>query len=120
MSSPTRTARAWLGAATAVFALTFFGVVSTAGAVPLTGNLNIPGDYATLALAINDLNAQGVGAGGVTLNLVAGNPQTAPLGGYVIGGSGSLVLTTTSAANGSRSRATGTPSRRSLPRRPAC
>ena len=67
--------------------------------MPLTGTKNIPGDYATLAAAITDLNAQGVGAGGVTLNLLAANPQTAPAGGYVIGGTGSLVLTTTSAAN---------------------
>ncbi len=63
----------------------------------LTGIKNIPGDYATLALAITDLNTQGVGTGGVTLNLVAGNPQTAPSGGYIIGNTGSLVLTTTSA-----------------------
>src|SRR5262245_48049268 len=65
----------------------------------LTGTKNIPGDYLTLADAINDLNASGVGAGGVTLNLVAGNPQTTPAGGYVIGGTGSLVLTTSSLAN---------------------
>ncbi len=65
----------------------------------ISGVKNIPGDYATLALAITDLNAQGVGAGGVTLNLLAGNPQTAPAGGYVIGGAGSLVLGTASAAN---------------------
>ncbi len=65
----------------------------------LTGTKNIPGDYATLAAAITDLNTQGVGAGGVTLNVIAGNPQTAPAGGYVIGNTGSLVLTTTSAAN---------------------
>ena len=50
----------------------------------LTGTKNIPGDYADLALAITDLNTQGVGAGGVVLNLVAGNPQTAPAGGYTI------------------------------------
>ncbi len=50
----------------------------------LTGVKNIPGDYADLATAIADLNTQGVGAGGVTLNLVAGNPQTAPAGGYSI------------------------------------
>ena len=65
----------------------------------LTGTKNIPGDYPDLATAISTLNTQGVGAGGVTLNLVASNPQTAPAGGYVIGGTGSLVLTTTSAAN---------------------
>lgn len=65
----------------------------------LTGTKNIPGDYADLATAITDLNTQGVGVGGVTFNLLAGNPQTAPAGGYIIGGTGSLVLTTASAAN---------------------
>ena len=50
----------------------------------ITGTKNIPGDYADLAAAIADLNAVGVGAGGVTLNLVAGNPQTGPVGGYSI------------------------------------
>ena len=65
----------------------------------LTGVKNIPGDYASLDLAIADLNTQGVGLGGVALNLVSSNPQTAPLGGYVIGGAGSLVLTTASATN---------------------
>jgi CSLREA domain-containing protein len=63
----------------------------------LTGLKNVPGDYATLALAITDLNANGVGAGGVTFNVTAA--QTAPAGGYVIGGAGSLVLTSSSAAN---------------------
>ena len=56
----------------------------------LTGTKNIPGDYADLAAAITDLNTQGVGAGGVTLNLIAGNPQTAPVGGYSITASGAL------------------------------
>jgi hypothetical protein len=41
----------------------------------LTGAKNIPGDYATLAAAITDLNAQDVG--GVTLSLFAGNTDTA-------------------------------------------
>jgi hypothetical protein len=76
-----------------------FAVTVKASAVPLTGTKNIPGDYATLSLAITDLNTQGVGAGGVTINLLSGNPETAPSGGYVIGGAGSLVLTTTSALN---------------------
>jgi len=65
----------------------------------LTGTKNIPGNYATLAAAISDLNLQGVGAGGVTLNLLAGNPQTAPAGGYIIGDVGSLVLTSASVTN---------------------
>jgi hypothetical protein len=96
MKTSAGTARAWLVAITTAFAL--LGFASTAAA-QLTGTLNIPTDYATLAAAITDLNAQGVGAGGVTLNLEAGYPETAPAGGYVIGGAGSLVLTTASAAN---------------------
>ncbi|MBK9225472.1 MAG: hypothetical protein IPL67_00020 [Ignavibacteria bacterium] len=76
-----------------------FAVTIKASAAPLTGTKNIPGDYATLSLAITDLNTQGVGAGGVIINLLSGNPETAPSGGYVIGGVGSLVLTTTSALN---------------------
>ena len=74
---------------------------------PLTGTFNIPGDYATLAAAIADLNTQGVG-GPVILNVLAGNPQTSPSaagttgGGYIIGGTGSLILaggTATSSTN---------------------
>src|SRR5438477_8300711 len=58
----------------------------------LTGTKNIPGDYATLTAAITALNTSGVGAGGVTLNVIAGNAQTAPSGGYTIGGAGSAIL----------------------------
>ena len=83
----------------ALGALNFLALGGTAAAVPLTGTLNIPGDYVSLDAAIIDLNAQGVGSGGVTLNLVAGNPQTAPAGGYVVGGAGSLVLTTSNATD---------------------
>jgi hypothetical protein len=73
-----------------------FAAISNA---QLTGTKNIPGDYTSLETAITDLNTQGVGAGGVVLNLLAGNPQIAPAGGYVIGGTGSAVLTTASATN---------------------
>ena len=38
----------------------------------LTGTKTIPGTYPTLAAAITDLNAQGVGAGGVTFSIAAG------------------------------------------------
>ena len=79
--------------------LAFALFASSSFAQALTGTKNIPGDYATLEAAIADLNLEGVGAGGVTLNLVAGNPQTAPAGGYVVGGATSQVLTTSSAAN---------------------
>lgn len=79
--------------------LIFTLLFAMAASAQLTGPKSIPGDYADLAAAIADLNTQGVGVGGVTFNLVAGNPQTAPAGGYVIGGAGSAVLTTASAAN---------------------
>ena len=65
----------------------------------LTGTKTIPVDYPTLAAAITDLNTQGVGAGGVFITIAPGNPQTAPAGGYVIGGTGSAVLTTSSLSN---------------------
>src|SRR4051794_35406839 len=76
----------------------YFGMAPGASA-QISGTKNIPGDYPTLAAAIVDLDNQGVGAGGVTLNLLAANPETAPLGGYVIGGAGSPLLTTSSNAN---------------------
>ncbi len=41
----------------------------------LTGTKSIPGDYATVSAAITDLNAQGVGAGGVTFNVAAGHTE---------------------------------------------
>lgn len=43
---------------------------------PLTGTKTIPGDYATLTAAINDLNLNGVGAGGVAFNVAAGSTLT--------------------------------------------
>ncbi len=42
----------------------------------LTGTKTIPGDYASVALAITDLNTQGVGAGGVIFNVAAGYTET--------------------------------------------
>lgn len=44
----------------------------------LTGPKAIPGDYASVAAAITDLNTQGVGAGGVTFNVAAGYTETLP------------------------------------------
>ncbi len=42
----------------------------------LTGIKTIPGDYASLQLAVTDLNTQGVGTGGVTFNISAGYTET--------------------------------------------
>jgi hypothetical protein len=76
----------WRTAALAAVSILLPGMLSA----QLTGTKNIPGDYATLEAAIIDLNTQGVGAGGVTLNVLPGNLQTAPVGGYQITASGSL------------------------------
>jgi len=43
---------------------------------PLTGVKTIPGNYPTIAVAISDLNAQGVGTGGVTFSITAGYNET--------------------------------------------
>ena len=64
--------------------LFFFVFAGNTLRAQLTGTKNIPGDYADLTAAISDLNIQGVGAGGVTFNVLAGNPQSAPAGGYSI------------------------------------
>lgn len=61
----------------------------------VTGTKSIPGDYATLAAAITDLNTNGVGAGGATINLTT--TETAPTGGYLIGSA--TLNASTSAAN---------------------
>ncbi len=42
----------------------------------LTGIKTIPGDYASLELAVAALNTQGVGSGGVTFNIAAGYTET--------------------------------------------
>jgi trimeric autotransporter adhesin len=42
----------------------------------LTGVKTIPGDYSTIQAAIADLNALGVGSGGVTFNVAAGHTET--------------------------------------------
>ncbi|MFZ4523456.1 MAG: T9SS type A sorting domain-containing protein [Bacteroidales bacterium] len=42
----------------------------------LTGTKTIPGNYPSLASAINALNTQGVGSGGVTFNIAAGYTET--------------------------------------------
>lgn len=70
--------------------VSLFIFITTTLSAQLTGTKNIPGDYTDLASAIIDLNTQGVGVGGVTLNLITGNPQTAPAGGYIITASGTV------------------------------
>ncbi len=51
-------------------------LLSTLSFGQLTGVKTIPGDYATVQAAVVDLNAQGVGAGGVIFNVAAGHTET--------------------------------------------
>jgi hypothetical protein len=51
-------------------------LITSASFGQLTGTKSIPGDYATLELAITDLNTQGVGAGGVIFDIAAGHTET--------------------------------------------
>ncbi|MBL8031812.1 MAG: hypothetical protein JNK33_05845, partial [Candidatus Doudnabacteria bacterium] len=62
-------------------ALTTLGIIMSLASVStiqaqLTGVKTIPGDYATITLAVADLNTQGVGAGGVVFNVAAGYTET--------------------------------------------
>ncbi|MBK9227584.1 MAG: hypothetical protein IPL67_11175 [Ignavibacteria bacterium] len=41
----------------------------------LSGTRTIPTDYATIALAVQDLNIQGVGGGGIVFNVLAGHTE---------------------------------------------
>lgn len=59
-----------------MFLIALMLLLSTTVFGQLTGTKNIPGDYATLSLAIADLNTQGVGSGGVTFNVAAGHTET--------------------------------------------
>ena len=53
--------------------LVLFAGISNA---QLTGTKTIPGDYASVAAAVTDLNTVGVGTGGVTFNVAAGYSET--------------------------------------------
>ncbi|PZF70867.1 Ig-like domain-containing protein [Taibaiella soli] len=52
----------------------------------LSGTVTVPSTtYPDLSSVVTALNTQGVGTGGVTINVTASNTQTAPAGGYVLG-----------------------------------
>jgi hypothetical protein len=56
----------------ALVLLLFIAGVLTNYAQPLTGIKTIPGDFANLTVAVDSLNAKGVGTGGVTFQVSAG------------------------------------------------
>jgi hypothetical protein len=76
------------------------------GQAQLTGTKNIPGDYATLAAAITDLNTVGVGSGGVVLNVAAA--QTATGTALQINATGTASAPITIQGNGNTISYTGT------------
>ena len=68
-----------------VLALTLFLLMMVCNAnAQLTGTKTIPGTYASIKLAIDDLNANGVGTGGVTFDIAPGYTETIPMGGLII------------------------------------
>lgn len=56
---------------------------------PITGAKSVPGNYSSIKMAIDSLNFNGVGAGGVTFNVLATWTETAPTGGYRMTATGS-------------------------------
>jgi hypothetical protein len=70
------------------FALLILGSGSLFGQV--SGTKTIPTDYATIAAFITDINTNGIGAGGVTLNVPSGYTETAPAGGFSITATGTV------------------------------
>jgi trimeric autotransporter adhesin len=57
-------------------AAAFTLLTSFSASAQLTGIKTIPGDYATIAAAVADLNTLGTGPGGVTFNVAAGHTET--------------------------------------------
>lgn len=70
------------------FALLILGSGSLFGQV--SGTKTIPTDYATIAAFITDINTNGIGSGGVTLNVPSGYTETAPAGGLTITATGTV------------------------------
>jgi len=58
------------------FSLIFF----TGWSQPLTGIKAIPGDYSSISAAVSALNVNGVGTGGVIINVAAGYTETLTAG----------------------------------------
>ena len=69
-------------------ALLILGSGSLFGQV--SGIKTIPTDYATITAFITDINANGIGSGGVTLNVPSGYTETAPAGGFTITATGTV------------------------------
>ncbi|WDF48443.1 GEVED domain-containing protein [Chryseobacterium sp. KACC 21268] len=65
--------------------LASFIVLGVGMSAQVTGSKTIGMDYPNLNSAFADLNTNGLGSGGVTLNIPAGYTETSPAGGYMLG-----------------------------------
>lgn len=63
-------------------------LISTLGWAQISGIKTIPGDYATVSAAVDALNLQGVGTGGVTFNVAASHTEVVPVGGILLTATG--------------------------------
>jgi hypothetical protein len=85
---------------TLLMSMLFFSVTTLKA--QLTGVKTIPTDYASIAAFVTDLNTQGVGAGGVMLDIPSGYTETAPAGGFLITATGTsgnnIIITSTGGA----------------------
>lgn len=68
----------------AVFLMHFVSIAQ------LSGTVSIPTDYASIAAFVTDLNTQGVGPGGITLDVPAGYTEVAPATGIQLTAFGTL------------------------------
>jgi hypothetical protein len=77
-----------------LFLLLLSGGLSNSAFAQLTGAKSIPGDYPSIAAAVTDLNAVGVGVGGVTFNVAAGYTEntTAAITITTAGSAGNLIV----------------------------
>ncbi|MBL0073710.1 MAG: hypothetical protein IPP34_18655 [Bacteroidetes bacterium] len=76
--------KAWFTALILVSVLGFNAAAQVTVTNPGNTTPGLAATYGSLALAIADLNAQTAISGPVNITLNAGNPETAPAGGYVI------------------------------------
>lgn len=90
--SSTKSVFSLLGRNTGItlLATLFVFLISGAANAQISGTKTVPGDYVTIAAAVADLNTNGIGAGGVTINVAAGHTEVAPAGGISLTATGTL------------------------------
>lgn len=82
-----RLSRKWINRGLLIIAT---GLFSSGAFAQLMGVKTIPGDYATIDAFVTDVNLQGVGAGGVIVDVAVGHTETAPVGGIHLTATGTM------------------------------